>query len=507
MSNIDKHSYNFIKDFSDDIIISIILNDFNENEKIDILRNKDFIDRMPSYILETILNNMHFVSVFNMLQNNTLLSKINEINIKLSTKDYLFIPDCLNQEELIRKINHQMLKNMLITLSKEEVINYLKIHYIQNKLTYDDIIDISSAKKINLVKDVSFINKLNKEQIIRYINIMWSSNINYSLIDNDYVKKILFDNDIDNMDEIIYLYELLTTKNNHNVKNIVHSIDSFTSVYKCYKLFGFDNTMTLLDKKNRGLNDITSVFSNIDINKATSNKKIIDFINIYYRDVLDNKYNKLVINFGLMVNNYKDSYNKYNDLYELENYLLKKYKINNNIPKRIIKSFFDSNNNQDLSSLANQLNDELINVSNKEEVIPGFFVKHDNYEIKVVVNNYELLLYPNMQENEFKLKVTYDNNTFIIDGKRNGNMVYLNDKSNMDISKAIKIFCDLIIDYSKDSEYPINYIFINSKRYNNGLRISSDFSNEDNYNILVSSNRPLDITNIRTKTNQIKKGR
>ena len=46
------HNYNNIKDYDYDEIITIILNFYSEEEIINLLRDKEFINKIPSYYLE-----------------------------------------------------------------------------------------------------------------------------------------------------------------------------------------------------------------------------------------------------------------------------------------------------------------------------------------------------------------------------------------------------------------------------------------------------------------------
>ena len=59
-------TFDFLKKYKKEVIISIINEKFSEEEKVNILRDKEFCDEMPSFLLELMLNNMSFISVFNM---------------------------------------------------------------------------------------------------------------------------------------------------------------------------------------------------------------------------------------------------------------------------------------------------------------------------------------------------------------------------------------------------------------------------------------------------------
>ena len=67
---------NILKKFNFETIVTIINNYYTEEDKIALLRSDDFIEYIPDYTLEMILNNMFFNSVFNMLQNKRIFNKI-----------------------------------------------------------------------------------------------------------------------------------------------------------------------------------------------------------------------------------------------------------------------------------------------------------------------------------------------------------------------------------------------------------------------------------------------
>lgn len=273
MTKIDdniSHFYDSLKDLSDDDIILFINNYFNEEEKIRILRNKEFINRMSSNHLTQMLNGMNFISVFNMIQNKDILDKVEELNVRLTPKDKLFFEEYLYNEHLINKINHSMLKNMLININKDDTIKHLNNSYIINKLTNEDIISIAAIKKIDLTNYNNIINKLSKNDIANYIDYYFKTNgFNKSLLNN--VKNLIFDFDFDS-EEVFYLYDLLTTKSNHMVKESHHSLSSFKAVLSLYKTFGFDESTKYINNSNYGLDDITINFINSNIENKEKTK-------------------------------------------------------------------------------------------------------------------------------------------------------------------------------------------------------------------------------------------
>ena len=319
-------NYNNLKNYDIDTMLEIILS-LNEDDKINLFRDNDFINNIDSIYLGFILNNMSFTSVFGMFQNKLLLNKINKIDIKLTPKDHVLFKSCLEYPDLINKISNTMLKNMLINFSKEEILSYFKNNDIINNLNNNDIIEIAAIKNIDLLAEFNYFNKLNDDEIIYYIDSSFKNKVNYNLINNDRVKKIFPNVD---MNEVIYLYDLLTTKSNQNIKEISHSFSSFKAILNAYYILGLNKSITLCDNS-RSINDIEKVFNNIDINKLNNNS--IDFINKYYNDILDHKYD-LSLDFSTIVNNYNNEYLKFKNIYSIEEHLID----NNIVSKNPISS-------------------------------------------------------------------------------------------------------------------------------------------------------------------------
>ncbi|MBR1416509.1 MAG: hypothetical protein IJ572_01665 [Bacilli bacterium] len=462
------HNYNNIKDYDYDEIITIILNFYSEEEIINLLRDKEFINKIPSYYLELIINNISFTSAFNMLQNEIILNKVNNICIRLTPKENLFINDCLSLNDIVNKLDHAMLKNMLLNSNRDYVINYLSSKYIINKLTNDDIIDIAILKNINLINDINYINKLSKNEIIKYINGILQKNINYDLLNNTHVKKIFYDVDYD-IDEVIYLYDLLSTKTNHNIKDVDNSISSYRSVIFIYKIFGLKFSMTLLDDINIGLNDITNLFKNVDLNRISITKDLILFIKKYYKDVLNHKYDGLIIDFSTIINNYKEIYNQYDNLYTIEKELLKELNIDtNNLSNSTLKNII---NNEYDSNIKNRINK--INRNNKDYI--NFKGIYKEYTYETITNEEQLL---SNIENDHVIKITHNNNIHYISLKFVNNIIYIKDNNLEDLSDVIKEIANKLLSDS------INYVILDSDKNIDGIRLYNNF-------VLISYNQNI----------------
>ena len=487
-------TFDYLKKYKKEVIISIINEHFNEEDKLNLLRNKEFIEVMPSFLLELMLNNMNFTSVFNMLQNKELLNKIKNINIKLTPKDNLFVKDCLSQVDFINIIDENMLKNMLINNSKDEVINYLNTKYILDKLSVDTIIDIALIKKINLVTEFNYINKLNKTQLIKYIDEMYKTRLDYTLIDNDYVKKELFNISNEDFQEVIYLYDFITTKENHNIKDLKHDVSSFKSLYSAYKLIGFDNIFNIVSKNKIDFNDLFNTFKYIDLGSINDLKT--KFANKNYKKVLNHKYDNLILSFGTIINNLeKEDVKK--DLYEIEKDLLNKYSINNLDNKDIAKDILNNDYNYNLEELVTTLKEKYKLLNNKT-VINNINDHIDNISYELEVDKSKLINLSNFDNNSFAIKVNKDNHTAYLYGKKINNIIYLRDELPFKISETI---INNILNTNKD----IDYIIINSKQNDlNAIKVSSNYyiNNNNLNNIYIMYKKPiieLDITRNKKK--------
>ena len=466
-----EHTYDALKDYDSATIVDYINDYFNEEEKVSILRNIDFIHSIPQELLTLMLNNMSLISVFNMLQNKELFNKVENINIKLTPKDSLFIPDVLNNIEMVNKINHNMLKNMLINIPKKDTINYLKEPYINIKLSIDSIVNISIIKSIDLINDYNIIEKLSKEQLINYIDGYWKNKINYLIVDNKYVKKMLFSFPDINLEEVIYLFEYLSTRSNQKLEDINKDLPSFNACVALHEIFGLQESINIVTKNKLGLNDIRTLFKEVDIGKISDINNLKSFIILYLKDHLDNK--DTIISFGNMINNFNSDFLS-KSLDEIDNEIAKKYNINKNISKisYLINKPFNSN----LEELSNSINSKLELMNNTTDI---YNIKGSNY--KTISNN---------DEANLLLNNDISNNSFVInnDGK------YIECKI---IDDKLKIVLDddidenTIIDISKDliNLENINYIILETNKNSiNGIKLSSSSDNDE---IVIQKKLPI----------------
>ena len=326
------YNYNYLKKFTYDTIINIINNLYNEDDKITILRNEDFINDIPSYYLVKMLNKMKFKNVFNMLQNIKILNKVNNLNIKLEELDKVFISSYLDSPTLVNICNHEMIYNML--LLDDNISTYIKYPYINSKLNNTEIIDILILKNINIFK-TNITKILSSFEIKNYLNKMLIKyNINYDLLFNDYVFNNYLNINIeslnkDDIDNIKYLFDKIYTKGNTTMQCYTLDIEAFKSIVSSYLLLGFNNTNKLFEN---GTYNITfrniNKLKNIYINKL---KKEIKFLNIEKITNLFSKYlNKINIS------NISEVF--------IKNYLLEIPELNKYIELFINTSYFNINN-------------------------------------------------------------------------------------------------------------------------------------------------------------------
>ena len=480
-------SFDYLKKLNHEEIINIILNIKSEDDKLFLLRDTNFISEMPSFILELIINNISLTSALNMFQNEELLNKIQDINIDLSHKDIIFIKDYLNNNFLVNKTNHNMLKKMLINSSKQDIISYLTNTTILNKLTNIDIIEIATIKKIDL-KSINLINRFNKNELIKYINQSCKSKINYDIVTNDYIKSIFFNKDIDE-NEFKYLYDFLSTKSNQHIKNINHNLSTYKAVLSLYLLFGFDKSINILQDKHKSINDIVNIFEGLDINKLKINNELIDFVNTYFMEFFKRKQNNIVFSLGNMINNYDDNYKKLNSLKDIDDYLLNKYNTYH-LPKTILKD----NINKDFSTVEDSL-EQINNILNYESKI-NIIGKNNTYsyqtlnkERKLLNNNINVLDY------DFIIEIDYNNQIYYFPGTINNNYIIFKDNNTIDLEFIFKDIANNILDDN------INYVIVDTNKNFESNKLSNSLFNQKdlgNY-YLLSSNKYINELSFKNK--------
>lgn len=251
----DNHKVIAIEDLiknNESIVTSV--QELSEDEKKELLRKSDFVNKLSSFQLEAIINSLNFMDAFNMLQNKTLLDKIKHVNVKLKAKDAMFVKDFISLIP-ISMIHHIMLFNMLKTLSKDDVIEYIKDSNILEHLNKENLIELAVLKRINLF-NVFDHNILDNELSFEYINRYFKSTMDFNIINNPLAKKVLFNDEDIELDNTIYLYTYLTTQNNHSIKEINHSLEAFIEVNRIYEELGLEKTIDKFNTKGIVIEDV-----------------------------------------------------------------------------------------------------------------------------------------------------------------------------------------------------------------------------------------------------------
>jgi len=449
------HNYDYLKQFDNETIIYIINEYFNEEDKINLLRNTEFIISFPSDLLEIMINNMNFVSVLNMLQNNLLLNKVNHLNMKLTSKDIIIAKDLLNNYDLIEKFSSNMLKNILINNNKNDILNHLNNKVIFNKLNKEDLVDIATRKRINFIKDINIINTLNKDELIKYINGYFKNNIDYSIINNEYVKETLLTKKDINIDDVNYLYDLLTTKCNHLIQNMKHSVISYKSVMSMYYLFGFSKSLEIIsDVKN--VSALINTFRYIDMDIVKLNNKLLKFCENNIDNLLNNK-NENILQFGTLINNFDSNYKAIDTL---ENHILEDLNVKN-IDSYVLKSTLNNDFNSNLKEIVHDLKNKKNKLKN---YYPNIIINEtENYHL---LNNQELLTINSKIDNDnFTLKLQDNNYVF---ATIKDNIVYLKAEDNINNNILKEIALNII-----NNNLNINYVLLNSNKNIDGIRLNN----------------------------------
>lgn len=256
------NNYGLFNRFENNIIIEAIMNEFSLDDKINILRNNNFINEMEAYSIELILNNLDFKTVFNMIQNKTIFNKINNINVHINKKDSILIRGYLDSPEIINKTNHNMIYNLLGELSSDIIIHYFSMPYIVNKLTNEEIINLAINYNLNVntlleIKDIE--DRLSNDELIKYINNRWEYNYDISIFNNKHLIQKLFNIDNSTLDssdlnEVNYLFETIKNKDFLTLQNAIPTVSQYSAVLASYITFGIKKTLDII---NNGNKDIT----------------------------------------------------------------------------------------------------------------------------------------------------------------------------------------------------------------------------------------------------------
>lgn len=302
-------------------LIYFLKNDFSEEERVSILRNTSFINRIPDNYLEEILNQMTFPDVFNSLQNMVILNKVNNLNINLKDYDKIFISGYLDSPGLVNISSNEMLLKMFSLISPLEAKKYLNYPYIYTKLKSYELVKVLIDCKLNIYTDTPKLIKILRIDEIKYYlnNVLNSDHLRYEVLFNSYtwhkilgIKREL--NDLDK-ETIKYLYDLILIKGQVTLECKTNDLEAFKSVVNAYYLFGLNGTKELYETGNKyiSLEEVDSLeesyikyflrelsyqieipkYLDIFKNKDFKSKEIIDLLNEMnntgYSNILESK--------------------------------------------------------------------------------------------------------------------------------------------------------------------------------------------------------------------------
>lgn len=486
--------------FNPEAIVTIINNYYTEENKITLLRNDNFIESIPDYALEMIINSMFFNSVFNMLQNKDIYDKISNIDANINPKDYFLIPGYLDSANLVNKSSHLMIFNLLNALNKEQIKKYLNQKYIYNKLSDFEIITLASSQNINII-DLLITRQTNDFDLENYINKMWQHKIDYSLVNNNYVKKHLLklnDEQISKIDfkDVIYLFDYL---NMHSIISIQESpitLNTFKSVIAFYSTLGIKDALafaeegnkkiTLDEIKNLGKDLINYQLYQFKINNANTFDNItgkvineLNNINQYHglnELINDSPYLRSIISLS-NIYNYGDAITFFNDYLKYEQYYgdetkVRLYKFLNGLINNIYlnqKKLMQENFNDEILKHYHLKSTILYNKRKKysQEFITNLKIKvmlstissEENtiyqrfYKEKYKVNNIEELFNKGLEQYNISPRIAINS---ILIPICNNNFSYKNVFQNLNIKVPDQF--NLIIDENKEQKliYQIN---------------------------------------------------
>ena len=394
------NSYNLFNRFVDTIMIEAINHRFFEEDIVSILRNDTFVNDMSSYGIELLLNKLSFKSTFNMLQRKIIFNKIKNLHVKVDIKDSIFFKGFLDSPILIHKSEHNMIYEMLNLLNKEDVLYYITLPYINNKLSNYEIINLALNKdiKVNELIDLDDLNyKISTTDLIEFINKTFEKEIDLNIFKNKKISTRLFnlsEEQIDaiNFDEVNYLFETVRMKSILSKQESKVTILSYKSVLTSYLTLGLDETLRLVNDGNKNVTlkhvkdlkdeiigekillfkeNNSSIFQNM-AKKIVANLEEVgtcEDLSDFARKVRKNSYLDNII--YLMLDNDFDTYNNIID--KLYGYL-KYNSYDEYASKKEIYDYSKSFTEQYISNKADEYNEEfekiiLLNFKPKENII------------------------------------------------------------------------------------------------------------------------------------------
>lgn len=405
--------------FREDIAVNIIC-EYYENDLVDLLRNDNFVNYVSSELLTKLVNNLHFKSIFNLLQNDLIYNKSSLLSFNIGIEDRALVVGFLDSIKLCQKLNKDMFIKLLTGLEKDEVIKYLTKPYILNNLDDEDLVNILVIKNIKLytlLPNNLIQGRLSKKLVIDYINKMWEINVDLDLIKN----KCLLETALDlsdeeynriNFDDVFYLFMTIYNKEKLALNISKVSFWSFKSVLTTYILLGLNNAVKIIFDGVKSisweeLQEVKNLFIEMKKKRFYENDGIyLKNISSTVFEVLDN------YQIPLSEENLKDvSLNKVFSFFKL-------FDVN------VLKAFnrYIDYKNVDLFTAKKELNlfiEE--NISNCENML------NKKYEKEFILKIRKFL---KIKDNIYKEKTSNFNNSFLSNIKYNLLYLLLDDKNN-----------------------------------------------------------------------------
>lgn len=237
------------------------ITDENKDEILNLLRNQEFLSQIKAKDLEKIINQLDFKSLFNIIQNNSILNKISSIKTNILEKDSVFFPNFLDSITLVNKSNPHMIYEMLYYLSNSAFLHYLTYPYIRAKLNDVELLELLYKKEIpfnDILENEDLFNAISPSLLTNYINRLWLQNPNSKIINKKVIKKLFDINDeiLDsiNLEEVNYLFETIKTKSLLSIQETKITISSYKALLSSYLVFGINKTLEIINNGNKGIN-------------------------------------------------------------------------------------------------------------------------------------------------------------------------------------------------------------------------------------------------------------
>ena len=244
--------------FVDVVRVEAMNENFSEDEIVNLLRDDSIVEDLSPYALQLLLNKISFKSSFNMLQRSVILDKINSLNVKVTSNDAIFFNGYLDSPILVYKSEHNMIYEMINLLDSKDVIYYITLPYVINKLSNYELVNLINNKCISVrevLDTVELCNKFNVVDIINIINSSFERDVDLSIFNDKDLCKILFNINEElfekiNFDEVNYLFENIRMKSVLSKRESKATVISYKCVLVSYLILGLEKTLEIVEDGN-----------------------------------------------------------------------------------------------------------------------------------------------------------------------------------------------------------------------------------------------------------------